>query len=123
MKLGTTPRSPPNSRVKNLLFFQPSFLASHQKQDSAAAVSIPLTASSHFRAITDTGSAPQGPCGFESAQTTTADGTMDIEGNSCEPWLKLQITSEQNSGEENGKQNVGFCSGTKIIMSVIKPLK
>uniref|UniRef100_A0A3B5QMK8 phosphatidate phosphatase n=1 Tax=Xiphophorus maculatus TaxID=8083 RepID=A0A3B5QMK8_XIPMA len=88
---------------------QPSFLASHQKQDSAAAVSIPLTASSHFRAITDTGSAPEGPCGLESAQTTAADGTMDIEGNSCEPWLKLQITSEQNSGEENVKEaeNVG----------------
>ncbi|XP_032416638.1 phosphatidate phosphatase LPIN1 isoform X2 [Xiphophorus hellerii] len=88
---------------------QPSFLASHQKHDSAAAVSIPLTASSHFRAITDTGSAPEGPCGLESAQTTAADGTMDIEGNSCEPWLKLQITSEQNSGEENVKEaeNVG----------------
>uniref|UniRef100_A0A3B3V8R3 phosphatidate phosphatase n=1 Tax=Poecilia latipinna TaxID=48699 RepID=A0A3B3V8R3_9TELE len=81
---------------------QPSFLASRQKQDSAAAVSIPLTASSHFRAITETGSAPEGPCGLESAQATAADGAMGVEGNSCEPRLKLTITSEQNSGEENG---------------------
>ncbi|PWA29074.1 hypothetical protein CCH79_00006142 [Gambusia affinis] len=88
---------------------QPSFLASRQKQDSAGAVSIPLTASSHFRAITGTGSAPQGPCGSDSAQITAADATMDIEGNSCEPRLKLQMTSEQNSGEENVKEadNVG----------------
>uniref|UniRef100_A0A3B3WUU3 phosphatidate phosphatase n=1 Tax=Poecilia mexicana TaxID=48701 RepID=A0A3B3WUU3_9TELE len=91
---------------------QPSFLASRQKQDSAAAVSIPLTASSHFRAITETGSAPEGPCGSESAQATAADGTMDVEGNSCEPRLKLTITSEQNSGEENVKEaeNVGQSS-------------
>ncbi|XP_017159614.1 phosphatidate phosphatase LPIN1 isoform X3 [Poecilia reticulata] len=88
---------------------QPSFLASRQKQNSAAAVSIPLTASSHFRAITETGSGPDGPCGLESAQATAADGTMDVEGNSCVPRLKLTITSEQNSGEENVKEaeNVG----------------
>ncbi|XP_014892833.1 phosphatidate phosphatase LPIN1 isoform X3 [Poecilia latipinna] len=91
---------------------QPSFLASRQKQDSAAAVSIPLTASSHFRAITETGSAPEGPCGLESAQATAADGAMGVEGNSCEPRLKLTITSEQNSGEENVKEaeNVGQSS-------------
>ncbi|XP_030575826.1 phosphatidate phosphatase LPIN1-like isoform X2 [Archocentrus centrarchus] len=38
---------------------QPSFLTSHQK-DSAAAVSIPVSASTHFRAINDTGT-PRGP--------------------------------------------------------------
>ncbi|XP_041641644.1 phosphatidate phosphatase LPIN1 isoform X2 [Cheilinus undulatus] len=34
---------------------QPSFLASHQKQDQATVVSIPVSSSTHFRAINDTG--------------------------------------------------------------------
>uniref|UniRef100_UPI0037E873B1 phosphatidate phosphatase LPIN1 n=1 Tax=Semicossyphus pulcher TaxID=241346 RepID=UPI0037E873B1 len=34
---------------------QPAFLTSHQKQDSATAVSIPVSASTHFRAINDSG--------------------------------------------------------------------
>uniref|UniRef100_A0A3P8RWJ6 phosphatidate phosphatase n=1 Tax=Amphiprion percula TaxID=161767 RepID=A0A3P8RWJ6_AMPPE len=34
---------------------QPSFLISHQKQDSATSVSIPVSESTHFRAISDTG--------------------------------------------------------------------
>ncbi|XP_034736077.1 phosphatidate phosphatase LPIN1 isoform X3 [Etheostoma cragini] len=34
---------------------QPSFLTSQQKQDPATAVSIPVSASTHFRAISDTG--------------------------------------------------------------------
>ncbi|XP_034535374.1 phosphatidate phosphatase LPIN1 [Notolabrus celidotus] len=33
---------------------QPSFLTSHQKQDPASAVSIPVSTSTHFRAINDT---------------------------------------------------------------------
>ncbi|XP_063333729.1 phosphatidate phosphatase LPIN1 isoform X1 [Pelmatolapia mariae] len=37
---------------------QPSFLTAHQKQDSAAVVSIPVSPSTHFRAISDTGT----PC-------------------------------------------------------------
>uniref|UniRef100_A0A672FNG3 phosphatidate phosphatase n=1 Tax=Salarias fasciatus TaxID=181472 RepID=A0A672FNG3_SALFA len=35
--------------------FQPSFLTAHQKQDLAPAVSIPVSDSTHFRAITDSG--------------------------------------------------------------------
>ncbi|KAF6731095.1 Phosphatidate phosphatase LPIN1 [Oryzias melastigma] len=34
---------------------QPPFLTSHQKQDSSVAVSIPVTATTHFRAISETG--------------------------------------------------------------------
>ncbi|CAK6963969.1 phosphatidate phosphatase LPIN1 isoform X1 [Scomber scombrus] len=34
---------------------QPSFLTSHQKQDPATAVSIPVSSSTHFRAINDAG--------------------------------------------------------------------
>lgn len=36
-------------------FTQPSFLTAHQKQDSASVVSIPVSASTHFRAIGDSG--------------------------------------------------------------------
>ncbi|KAM4744614.1 phosphatidate phosphatase LPIN1 isoform 2-T2 [Anableps anableps] len=83
-----------------------------QKQDSAAAVSIPVTANSHFRTIMDTGSPPEAPCSLESAETPAPKGTIDFEGNRGEARLELTITSEENSGEENVKEaeNVGASS-------------
>ncbi|MED6284122.1 hypothetical protein CHARACLAT_016044 [Characodon lateralis] len=85
---------------------QPSFLASHQKQDSAAAVSIPVTANSHFRAITDTGQ-PEAPCSLQSAETPASEGTVDFEKNGAR--VELTITSKKTSGEENVREaeNVG----------------
>lgn len=38
-----------------LPFLQPSFLTSHQKQDPATVVSIPVSSSTHFRTINDAG--------------------------------------------------------------------
>ncbi|MEQ2258798.1 hypothetical protein XENORESO_002517 [Xenotaenia resolanae] len=85
---------------------QPSFLASHQKQDSAAAVSIPVTANSHFRPITDTGQ-PEAPCSLQSAETPASEGTVDFEKNGAR--MELTITSKKTSGEENVREaeNVG----------------
>ncbi|XP_047219759.1 phosphatidate phosphatase LPIN1 isoform X3 [Girardinichthys multiradiatus] len=85
---------------------QPSFLASHQKQDSAAAVSIPVTANSHFRAITDTGQ-PEAPCRLQSADTPASERTVDFEKNGAR--VELTITSKKTSGEENVREaeNVG----------------
>ncbi|XP_035992403.1 phosphatidate phosphatase LPIN1 isoform X2 [Fundulus heteroclitus] len=86
---------------------QPSFLASHLKQDSAAAVSIPVTANSHFRAIADTGSPAEAPYGLQSVETTAPKGTLDFEGNKGETRVELIITSEERSGEQNVAENVG----------------
>ncbi|KAM4596119.1 phosphatidate phosphatase LPIN1 isoform 2-T2 [Fundulus diaphanus] len=86
---------------------QPSFLASHLKQDSAAAVSIPVTANSHFRAIADTGSPPEASYGLQSVETTAPEGTLDFEGNEGKARVELIITSEGRSGEENVTENVG----------------
>uniref|UniRef100_A0A146WJ54 phosphatidate phosphatase n=1 Tax=Fundulus heteroclitus TaxID=8078 RepID=A0A146WJ54_FUNHE len=86
---------------------QPSFLASHLKQDSAAAVSIPVTANSHFRAIADTGSPPEAPYGLQSVETTAPEGTLDFEGNKGKTRVELINTSEERSGEEDVAENVG----------------
>lgn len=48
---------------------QPSFLTSHQKQDSTASVSIPVSASTHFRAISDTGPCPPAVCDPQPGET------------------------------------------------------
>ncbi|KAM6942695.1 phosphatidate phosphatase LPIN1 [Xenentodon cancila] len=81
---------------------QPSFLASHQKQDSGAAVSIPVTASTHFRAISNTG--PSSPSLYhpQTAETATLEGDKDAEENRSEP-VKLSVKSGDTSGEERGR--------------------
>ncbi|XP_008287170.1 phosphatidate phosphatase LPIN1 isoform X2 [Stegastes partitus] len=52
---------------------QPSFLISHQKQDSATSLSIPVSASTHFRAISDAGPPSLVLYGPESGETKDAD--------------------------------------------------
>lgn len=52
------------------LFSQPSFLTAHQKQDSASVVSIPVSASTHFRAIGDTGPSSPAICVQQPEQTS-----------------------------------------------------
>ncbi|XP_015233740.1 PREDICTED: phosphatidate phosphatase LPIN1-like [Cyprinodon variegatus] len=86
---------------------QPSFLASHQKQDSTSAVSIPVSANSHFRALTDTGSATVAAYELESTETTAPEGTLDFEGNEGEARVGTTITSEEKTGEANETENVG----------------
>lgn len=51
-------------------FTQPSFLTAHQKQDSASVVSIPVSASIHFRAIGDTGPSSPAICVQQPGQTS-----------------------------------------------------
>uniref|UniRef100_A0A3Q3B906 phosphatidate phosphatase n=1 Tax=Kryptolebias marmoratus TaxID=37003 RepID=A0A3Q3B906_KRYMA len=60
---------------------QPSFLASLQKQDSAAAVSIPLRCNTHFRAISDPRSASDSPVTPQAGQTSALEADKDAEKN------------------------------------------
>lgn len=96
---------------------QPSFLASHQKQDSAAAVSIPVTVHSHFRAITGTGSSHGAPCGLQSAETTAPKMTVNSKGNRGENKVELKMSSEENSGEENVKDSENVSSTSMEVES------
>ncbi|KAK2854227.1 hypothetical protein Q5P01_006888 [Channa striata] len=54
---------------------QPSFLSSHLKQDPAPAVSIPVSASTHFRAINDTTPPSLTLCTPQSGDNSTAHET------------------------------------------------
>ncbi|XP_038158174.1 phosphatidate phosphatase LPIN1 [Cyprinodon tularosa] len=94
---------------------QPSFLASHQKQDSTAAVSIPVSANSHFRALTDTGSATVAAYELESTETTAPEGTLDFEGNEGEARVGTTITSEEKTGEANVKETENVGSSTMEV--------
>ncbi|XP_028258215.1 phosphatidate phosphatase LPIN1 isoform X2 [Parambassis ranga] len=78
---------------------QPSFLMSHQKQESTTSVSIPVSASTHFRAISDT---PQ------PEDTTAHDGDKDSEENSgTRVGLTIQ-TGDRSEGEQGREvENVG----------------
>ncbi|XP_029313906.1 phosphatidate phosphatase LPIN1 [Cottoperca gobio] len=60
---------------------QPDFLTSHQKQDSATAVSIPVSSSTHFRAISDTGSPSPTLYAPQPGETAAHDGDKDTEEN------------------------------------------
>ncbi|XP_041840444.1 phosphatidate phosphatase LPIN1 isoform X2 [Melanotaenia boesemani] len=88
---------------------QPSFLTSHQKQDSAAALSIPVTANTHFRAISDTRNPSITVCTPQQEETTTVEADKDTEENRSAGRVRLDIKSGDTPGEEHGKEveNVG----------------
>lgn len=56
---------------------QPSFLTAHQKQDPATAVSIPVSASTHFRAISDTGPSTLAICVHQPGETAACGVNSD----------------------------------------------
>ncbi|KAM3625312.1 uncharacterized protein V6R79_009970 [Siganus canaliculatus] len=66
---------------------QPSFLTSHQQQGSATAVSIPVSASTHFRAISDLGEGlgHRRDQDVEKSQNKTVDGAGGREVESVGP--------------------------------------
>ncbi|XP_061601164.1 phosphatidate phosphatase LPIN1 [Cololabis saira] len=75
---------------------QPAFLASHQKQDSAAAVSIPVTASTHFRAIGNTGPSTPTLYSAQTGESAALEGDKDTEENRSK-------AVKSTSGEEHGR--------------------
>ncbi|KAG7237864.1 hypothetical protein INR49_031758 [Caranx melampygus] len=58
---------------------QPAFLSSHMEQDPASAVSIPVSASTHFRAIGDTGSSSLNLYATQRGESTGHGGDKDSE--------------------------------------------
>nr|XP_057945092.1 phosphatidate phosphatase LPIN1 [Doryrhamphus excisus] len=67
---------------------QPSFLTSHQKQESSTSFTIPVSSSTHFRTISDTGAPSKNPYTTQQEDTYTDkyhDGGNPVEsvGASC----------------------------------------
>ena len=96
-----------------LCLLQPSFLTSHKKQDSAAAVSIPVTANTHFRVISDTGPPSLTLYCPQPGETAALEGVKDTEENRREAQEGLTIKSGDTSGEEHGNYAVNLHSGLK----------
>lgn len=58
---------------------QPSFLTSHQKHDAATSVAIPVSASTHFRAISDSRPTPCDPLRGETSGHGETNGSEGVE--------------------------------------------
>ncbi|XP_029980438.1 phosphatidate phosphatase LPIN1 isoform X3 [Sphaeramia orbicularis] len=99
---------------------QPSFLTSHQMQDSTSAVSIPVSASTHFRAINDTEAPSLTIYVPKTDQTTVHGGSKDAEesknGGSNQITMKTEDGPEGEQGRE--VENVGVtCAETEALTS------
>uniref|UniRef100_A0A3P9K0Z8 phosphatidate phosphatase n=2 Tax=Oryzias latipes TaxID=8090 RepID=A0A3P9K0Z8_ORYLA len=88
---------------------QPPFLTSHQKQDSSVAVSIPVTASTHFRAICETGPVSASIASYSPhpEETAALEKDKDKENGDREIEKIGSSYTETNS--------FAVCSATKIF--------
>ncbi|XP_068450642.1 phosphatidate phosphatase LPIN1 isoform X2 [Clinocottus analis] len=77
---------------------QPSFLTSHQKQDPLSAVSIPVSASTHFRAISDTGPPSFTLYAPQPAETPAHDRDKDTEEGKHGAGVVLPAQTEDRAG-------------------------
>lgn len=85
-----------------LRFLQPSFLTSHQKQDPAIAVSIPVSASTHFRAISDTGPSSLTICAPQPGETTAHAVDNDSKESKNGARVGLTTMTGSRAGAEQG---------------------
>lgn len=85
-----------------LRFLQPSFLTSHQKQDPATAVSIPVSASTHFRAISDTGPSSLTICAPQPGETAARGVDNDSEESKNGARVGLTTMTGSRAGGEQG---------------------
>ncbi|XP_035799901.1 phosphatidate phosphatase LPIN1 isoform X7 [Amphiprion ocellaris] len=83
---------------------QPSFLISHQKQDSATSVSIPVSESTHFRAISDTGPSSLVLYTPESKETTVHSGDRDAVENRSGGRVGLTVKAGDRSGGQQVRE-------------------
>ncbi|KAM9765449.1 phosphatidate phosphatase LPIN1 isoform 1-T1 [Menidia menidia] len=81
---------------------QPSFLTSHQKQDFAAAVSIPVTANTHFRAIGATGPPSLTLYSPQQSERAALERDKETKENKSQAVEGLTVKSEDTSREEHG---------------------
>lgn len=90
---------------------QPSFLTSHQNQDPVTAVSIPLSASTHFRAISDTGPPSLTIYAPQPGETAAQEGGKEAEESKTEARVKLTTESGDGAGGQQGssvKENIAY---------------
>ncbi|KAE8297260.1 Phosphatidate phosphatase LPIN1 [Larimichthys crocea] len=83
---------------------QPSFLTSHQNQDPVTAVSIPLSASTHFRAISDTGPPSLTIYAPQPGETAAQEGGKEAEESKTEARVKLTTESGDGAGGQQGRE-------------------
>ncbi|XP_041791171.1 phosphatidate phosphatase LPIN1 isoform X2 [Chelmon rostratus] len=83
---------------------QPSFLTSHLKQDPASAVSIPVSASTHFRAISDTGPPSLTVFAPQPGETTVHGGDKDNEESKNRARVGLTTKTGDRAGGEQGRE-------------------
>ncbi|XP_056235757.1 phosphatidate phosphatase LPIN1 isoform X3 [Seriola aureovittata] len=83
---------------------QPSFLTSHMKQDPATAVSIPVSASTHFRAINDTGPPSLNLYTPQPGESTTHAGDKHTEGSQNGARDRVTAKTEDMAEREQGTQ-------------------
>lgn len=82
---------------------QPSFLAAHQKQESTSAVSIPVSATTHFRAIGDRGPPSLNICAPQPGDD--APDVVDNDGEESERGARIgrsALTGYRAAGEQGG---------------------
>ncbi|KAF7662400.1 hypothetical protein LDENG_00236370 [Lucifuga dentata] len=84
---------------------QPSFLTSHQNQHPPAAVSIPVSNSTHFRAITDTEPPSLTLCVPQSGDTDVPGG--DKEGEENRNGAGVRMPTKARGETERGVESMG----------------
>ncbi|XP_053171871.1 phosphatidate phosphatase LPIN1 isoform X3 [Scomber japonicus] len=77
---------------------QPSFLTAHQKQDPATTVSIPVSSSTHFRAINDSGPPSLTLYIPQSEETTAHSEGKDAEESQIEAMVELTTQTMDRAG-------------------------
>ncbi|XP_038557508.1 phosphatidate phosphatase LPIN1 isoform X1 [Micropterus salmoides] len=82
----------------------PSFLTSHQKQEPATAVSIPVSASTHFRAIRDTGPPSHTHYAPQPVQVAADGGDKDDEEKKNEARVGLTTDTGDRARDEQGRE-------------------
>uniref|UniRef100_A0A3Q1AIL7 phosphatidate phosphatase n=1 Tax=Amphiprion ocellaris TaxID=80972 RepID=A0A3Q1AIL7_AMPOC len=102
---------------------QPSFLISHQKQDSATSVSIPVSESTHFRAISDTGPSSLVLYTPESKETTVHSGDRDAVENRSGGRVGLTVKAGDRSGGQQGKKRSQHLGADGIYLDDITELE
>ncbi|XP_076581009.1 phosphatidate phosphatase LPIN1 isoform X1 [Chaetodon auriga] len=83
---------------------QPSFLTSHLKQDPASVVSIPVSASTHFRAISDTGPPSLTVYAPQQGETAAHGGDKDAEESKNGAKVGLSTKTGARTEGEQGRE-------------------
>ncbi|XP_039981204.1 phosphatidate phosphatase LPIN1 isoform X2 [Xiphias gladius] len=96
---------------------QPSFLTSHMKQDLATAVSIPVSTSTHFRAISETGPTPLTLYTPQPGESTAHDEDKDTEESKHRARDVLTAKTGDRTGRDQEMEGLSACSVSSRILA------